>query len=159
VKRVAVGDDGWLAVDPDDPPPYDAPFGKVRDVLGAQRLGGTVIVLAPGQAVCPYHWEAGEEEWLVVLSGSAQVRTPEGTTTVPQGHVACFPRGPEGAHRIANAGAEPARLLIVSESAPVAAAVYPDSGKVGVFTPDLRELHRRSDAVGYYDGEPGVGGG
>jgi hypothetical protein len=38
-------------------------FGKL---LGARRLGTSVYELPPGQSVCPYHYEYGEEEWLSV---------------------------------------------------------------------------------------------
>ena len=67
----------------------------------------------------------------------------------------CFPRGPAGAHKIANAAAEPARVLMISERSPCAAAFYEDSDKVGVFGPQTRYLFRLADARDYWDGEGG----
>ena len=90
---------------------------------------------------------------MFVLSGTPTVRTPAGETDVQSGDVICFAVGPDGAHQIRNAAPEPARVLIVSERTEVAAAVYEDSDKVGIFGPDLGLLFRRSDARDYWDGE------
>jgi uncharacterized cupin superfamily protein len=71
------------------------------------------------------------------------------------GDVACFPSGPEGAHKTINRGSETVRLLMISTKDPVSVAVYPDSGKLGVWTP-RREEHvmvRLGDRLDYYDGE------
>jgi uncharacterized cupin superfamily protein len=46
----------------------------------------TLYDLLPGEAICPYHFPLGDEEWLIVVPGTPTVRTPEGE--------------PEGAHRI-----------------------------------------------------------
>jgi uncharacterized cupin superfamily protein len=153
MKRFNLFDDSLLGVDEEEPDGYRAPYAKVSSAIGASLLGGTVVLLREGEAVCPYHYEQGEEEWLFVLSGTPTVRTPEGERVHEAGAVVCFPRGPAGAHKISNAAAAPARILIVSEREEVAAAVYEDSDKIGVFGPDLRLLFRRSDARDYWDGE------
>jgi uncharacterized cupin superfamily protein len=155
MKRVNLFDDAALGIDEEEPPGYGAPYRKLRDSIGAEVLAGTVVVLGPGQAVCPYHYEVIEEEWLFVLSGTPTVRTPDGEAVAAAGDVVCFPRGPAGAHRIGNAGPEPSRILIVSERAPLGAAIYEDSDKLGVFGPELRQLFRRSDERDYWDGEGG----
>jgi len=145
--------DAELGIDDDEPDGYRAPYAKVRDQIGARRLAGTVVVLREGEAVCPYHYELVEEEWLFVLAGTPTVRTPSGEETLVPGDIICFPRGPDGAHKIANAATEPARVLIVSERADCAATVYEDSDKIGIFAPDTRMLFRRIDARNYWDGE------
>lgn len=146
--------DGPLEPDPTEPEGYGSPYAKVRDNIGAQRLAGTVAVLAKDEWVCPYHYELVEEEWLLVFAGTATVRTPSGEEAVATGEIVCFPRGPTGAHQIGNAAQEPLRILIVSERAPCAATVYETSDKVGVFGSDMRLLFRRSDQRDYWDGEP-----
>lgn len=143
-----------LVVD-DEPGSYRAPYASLRDPLGARRLAATLVALGPGQAVCPYHHEVAEEEWLLVLDGAPSVRGPNGTERFAPGDVVCFPRGPEGAHKILNESPEPARILILSERADCAATVYPDSDKVGIFAPGMRMLFRRSDQREYWDGENG----
>jgi uncharacterized cupin superfamily protein len=42
--------------------------------IGAAMLGGTIYDLPEGQSVCPYHYEYGNEEWLIVLDGRPTLR-------------------------------------------------------------------------------------
>ena len=154
MRRLNLFDDAVLRVDEDEPDGYRAPYARVGEAIGAARLAGTVVLLGPGQALCPYHHELAEEEWLLVLAGTPTARTPDGERVLRPGDLVCFPRGPEGAHRIANAAATPARVLVVSERAEVAGTVYPDSGKVGLYAPGERLLFRRADQRDYWDGEP-----
>jgi len=96
----------------------EAPFSvraqRVGAAAGAQRLGATLYEIDPGGAVSPYHVHHGNEEMLVVLAGAPSVRTPGGVRELAPGDVLAFPMGPDGAHRVFNDGAEPARVLIVS---------------------------------------------
>lgn len=146
-------EDSTLGIDDDEPDGYGAPYAKLRDDIGAEHLAASLVVLREGEALCPYHYELVEEEWLIVLEGVASVRTPAGVEHVTAGEIVCFPRGPEGAHKIFNEATEPARVLMVSERADCAATVYEDSDKVGVFGPGMRLLFRRSDERDYWDGE------
>jgi uncharacterized cupin superfamily protein len=124
--------------------------------LGAVATGGTVYDLEPGQAVCPYHYEHGEEEWLLVVSGAPSVRTPEGTERLEPNDVVFFQPGPEGAHQIRNDSDAPARVLMWSNVVYPTSTVYPDSDKIGVWTGDESEdiLVPRSARVNYFEGEP-----
>jgi uncharacterized cupin superfamily protein len=153
VRRFNLFDDARLRPDEDEPDGYRAPYAKLGDHIGASKLAASVVVLGQGEAVCPYHYELIEEEWLFVLSGTPTVRTPDGEAVAAEGDVICFPRGPSGAHKISNAAATPARVLIVSEHAACAATVYEDSDKIGVFGEDVRLLFRRRDERDYWDGE------
>jgi uncharacterized cupin superfamily protein len=118
-----------------------------------------VYELAPGASVCPYHWHFGEEEWLLVVSGSPTLRTPDGERTLRAWDVAAFPTGERGAHQVRNDGAEPARVVMFSTTSDPEVCVYPDSGKVGVFAGWSREdvttvkLLNRPDANLDWDGE------
>jgi uncharacterized cupin superfamily protein len=141
--------------DPDDPEPFQAGMSRLGPDLGAQQTGASVYELPPGQALCPYHYEYGEEEWVVVLDGRPSLRTPEGTEQLEPHDVVFFPRGPEGAHQIRNDTDATARVLMWSTVVYPTATAYPDSGKVGVWTGDKAEdlMTRRSSRVDYYDGE------
>ncbi len=154
MRRFNLFDDALLHVDEDEPDGYRAPYAKLADHLDAAQLGASVVLLHEGQAVCPYHYELAEEEWLLVLSGTPTLRVPEGERVLEPGDLVCFPRGPAGAHQIVSAAREPARVLIVSEHRELAATVYEDSDKLGVYGPGLRLLFRRGDARDYWDGEP-----
>ena len=86
---------------------------KVAPLIGAATMTGSYYVLPPGQANCPYHYES-DEEWLLVLEGRVTVRHPEGEDALGPGDLVCFPAGPDGAHKLTNAGDEPVRMLLVS---------------------------------------------
>jgi uncharacterized cupin superfamily protein len=85
----------------------------VGAAAGATELGATVYELDPGVALSPYHLHHANEELLVVLRGRVALRTPDGDRWVEEGGMVAFPRGADGAHRIA-AGDEPVRVLLVS---------------------------------------------
>jgi uncharacterized cupin superfamily protein len=130
---------------------YETPYARIGPLVGAAALGASVYVLNEGQSVCPYHWDAGDEEWLLVLTGRPLVRTPEGEEELEAGDVVCFPRGPDGAHKVANQHPEPARIAMLSTRNEPSIAVYPDSNKVGAWPPG--KLFRLDDAVDYWEGE------
>jgi uncharacterized cupin superfamily protein len=145
--------------DPSEPAGYVAPRAKIGPMLGAAMLGGSIYDLAPAQAICPFHYEYGNEEWLIVLEGHPTLRHYEGDADVEAGlgpgDTVCFPQGREGAHKVTNMTEDPVRVLMLSTLIDPSAAVYPDSGKIGVWPGDERDnlLVRRESAVDYYDGE------
>src|SRR5881275_3504057 len=117
---------------------------RVGSKLGASRLGMSVYDLPPGEAICPYHFEWTDEEWLVVVTGRPTLRTPEGEHRLEPGDVACFPAGPDGAHYVRNDDETPARVAMVSTKNEFGIAEYPDSDKVGVWAGDAHYMLRRS---------------
>ena len=96
MKRVNIADPEF-EYDPDDPDGFRAGHVSLRKLLGAERTGAGVYELAPGQAVCPYHYEVGEEEWLLVLAGNPTLRHPDGRERLEPWDVVFFPPGPTGA--------------------------------------------------------------
>ena len=89
----------------DNPEGYRRGHARVGEAIGSRRIGGTVYELPPGESAWPYHYELGDEEWLIVLDGGVAVRTPAGEEELGRGDVVCFPEGPEGAHKMVNRGA------------------------------------------------------
>ena len=137
-----------------DPEGYRAGMARFGPSLGASQMGASLYELPPGQSICPYHYEYPEEEWLVVLEGRVTVRHPDGETRLGKGDIVCFPPGPDGAHKVTCLGDQPARVLMTSTKQLPAIAVYPDSGKVGIWPGDDRDrLMMRRDTLEYYDGE------
>lgn len=138
----------------DEPPGYELTRAvRVGRKIGAAQLGMSVYALPPGQAICPYHFEWTDEEWLVVLDGTPLVRTPEGETTLQPGDTVCFPAGPAGAHHVKNTGDGTVRVAILSTKNAPGIAEYPDSDKVGVWVEDTHYMLRRSEHLDYWDGE------
>ena len=140
--------------DETDPEGYRAGVARLGPMLGATKMGASLYELPPGQSICPYHYEYPDEEWLVVVAGRVVVRHPGGEDELGVGDVVCFPGGPDGAHKVTCLGDETARVVINSTKGSPAIAVYPDSGKVGIWPGDDRDrLMMRRDTLEYYDGE------
>ena len=143
---------------PEDPEGYRAGMARLGPLVGAEQLGASVYDIPPGQSICPYHYEHSEEEWLIVLAGTPSLRSPDGVEPLAPWDVVCFKRGPEGAHKVSNDSDRPVRVLMFSDVSPVAVSVYPDSDKIGVFTPGRIDnvMVRRASGVEYFDGERGA---
>ena len=156
MQRVNIADPTFR-YDEDDPDGFRAGMYRFGPELGASQTGSSVYELPPGQAVCPYHYEYGEEEWVLVLDGRPSVRTPDGVEELEPFDVVFFPMGPAGAHQIRNDSDAPARVLMWSTVVTPTATAYPDSDKVGIWTGTKSEnvMVRRSSGVDYYDGEGG----
>jgi uncharacterized cupin superfamily protein len=154
VQRVSISEPDFR-YDPQDPEGFRAGTFRIGADVGAEQTGTTVYELPPGQAVCPYHYEYGEEEWLLVLEGRPTMRTPDGSEQLAPFDVVFFPKGPAGAHQVTNGTDETVRVLMWSTVVYPTATAYPDSDKVGVWTGDKSQdvIIVRSDKVGYYHGE------
>ena len=63
--------------DSEDPPGFRAGMFRFGKLVGASDLGASVYESPPGQPICPYHYEYGEEERLLVLEGDppSDIRT------------------------------------------------------------------------------------
>jgi uncharacterized cupin superfamily protein len=144
-----------LAYDEGDPEGYHAGYVRLGPLVGASMLGATVYELPPGQSNCPYHYEYGNEEWLLVLEGKLTLRSSGGEDELVPGDVVCFRAGPEGAHKLTNRGEETVRLVVFSTKTDPSVAVYPDSDKLGVWPGDDRDtlMVRRESNVPYWEGE------
>ena len=146
-------------VDPDDPAGYQAGGRRLVPLIGAERIGGSIYDLPPGERVCPYHFELGTEEWLLVLTGRPVLRRADGEGELEEalepGDTVRFPPVPAGAHKVTNAGDEPVRILMLSTVPDVDISYYPDSEKFGVWPGQEQSgfLVRRKSGVDYYDGE------
>ena len=136
--------------DASDPEGYRAGMDRFGPKIGATQLGGSVYELPPGQSICPYHYEYPEEEWLFVLSGRVDVRTPEGEEELGPMEVVCFPFGPEGAHKVTNRGEETARVVMLSTKAQV--------GRCGL-SRQRQDARQHRQPRGPADGEEGERGG
>ena len=146
-----------LQEDDDDPDGYHASTRAVGPLVGATQLGLSVYELPPGQSICPYHYEIGEEEWLIVLAGradAAHAGRRAGARAVGRG-VLPGRRGGRAQgderHRRDGRASRSGRTASIP-----ATSVYPDSDKVGAWPPG--KLFRLGDAVDYWDGELGEPG-
>ncbi|MBA3244637.1 MAG: cupin domain-containing protein [Actinobacteria bacterium] len=139
-----------------EPPGYAAHEVRVGPLIGSKLLGATIYELPSGQSNCPYHYEYGNEEWLIVIAGRPSLRHPVGEDELVAGDIVCFPEGPAGAHKLTNRTDETVRFAILSTKQSPAVAVYPDSDKLAIWRlGDHRDnlITRRAAAVDYWEGE------
>jgi uncharacterized cupin superfamily protein len=136
------------------PPGHAFAARSLTHELGATRTGLGVYEVAPGQKTWPYHFELGEEEWIVVIEGTIVLRTPSGEEQLTAGDVVCCRVGPDGAHAVRNDSDAPARFMMLSNVAVDAdGAVYPDSGTFVVRTEGWSHRGRLGEPVPYWEGE------
>ena len=81
---------------------------------GAVDLGCSIFELDAGAQAAPYHAHYANEELLILLDGTLELRTPAGLRRLEKGAIVAFPAGPGGAHRVRNCGDGPARYLMIS---------------------------------------------
>ncbi len=152
--------------DPEFGPPTEQPGfagrrAKLGEQAGSRDLGASLFELEPGSAVFPLHFHLGNEELLIVLTGTPSLRTIDHEEReLEQGEVVAFRTGEEGAHQVVNRTAEPVRILLVSEMNSPDVVVRPESGKLSAFgrppgssRAGMHDVYFRTDAVDLWDGE------
>lgn len=114
----------------------------------------SVYEIPPGKAAYPYHYHLKDEETFYILSGEGLLKTPVGERPVHAGELLFFPAGSAGAHKLTNTSSTEKLVYIDFDVIhDLDVAVYPDSGKIGVWGKDVNRVYRASDNVDYYDGE------
>ena len=129
---------------------------RLAQQAGATKLGVSLWEIPPGEAAYPYHWHVIDEEVVVVLDDGLCLRGPDHKwRSLLEGEVIAFPVGEDGGHQLWNRGDSTARFLSISSgpSEGEDIVIYPDSGKVGVYSDSVYELYPRDSAVDYWDGE------
>ena len=142
--------------DSDDPEGFRAGLFRMGPDAGRRATPARASTSCrPGEALCPYHYEYGEEEWLLVVEGRPHLRTPDGTEQLDDARRRLLP---DAARRApTRSGTRPtsrAHVLMWSTSCGRPRTAYPDSDKVGLWlAPGDSLMVRRSSGVEYYDGE------
>ena len=124
----------------------------VRRGEGESPLVG-IYEIPPGKAAYPYHYHLKDEETFFILQGEGTLRTPQGERSIHAGDLLFFPAGNEGAHQLINTGSDALVYIDFDVIHDLDVAIYPDSGKIGVWGKDVNRVYRASDNVDYYDGE------
>jgi uncharacterized cupin superfamily protein len=138
-------------------PPERPGFLWRRKRVAGEHLGASLYELPPGESTFPYHYEIGNDELLVVITGRPTLRSPAGERELAAGDCILFPSGPEGAHQLTNHMDEPARVLLVSNFALPRAAVQIDSNKLMIrwgTGADERKWLFLGEEADYWDGVP-----
>lgn len=128
-----------------------------RKFLGLGDAANTwvsVYEIPPGKAAYPYHYHHKNEETFFILRGEGLLKTPEGERKVRAGDLLFFPANSNGAHKLTNLSEKETLVYLDFDVVhDLDVAVYPETGKLGVWGKNINRLWRQQDAVDYYDGE------
>jgi uncharacterized cupin superfamily protein len=143
-----------------DRPGFTYRRARLGRQAGSERLGASLFELAPGQAQFPLHYHLGNEELLIVVTGTPTLRTADGERELREGQVVALPVGERGVHQIVNRTQRPVRILLVSEMIGPDIVVRPESGKLSAFgrapgsaDEGMHEVFFLRDAVEFWEGE------
>ena len=120
--------------------------------------GGKAVVsiyeIPPGKSAYPYHYHLKNEEVFYILSGEGLLKTPDGEKKVASGDFLFFPARAEGAHKLTNTSDTELLVYIDFDVVhEIDVAVYPDSGKLGIWGKDTNRVYEMGSDVDYYKGE------
>ncbi len=133
---------------------YQFSRSKVVSLGESRNCKVAVYTIAPGKAAFPYHYHTLDEEVFYVISGEGLLRSPEGEKRVSAGDFMFFPVGEEGAHQLFNASQTENLVYIDFDVChALEVSVYPDSGKVGIWSEKMNALYHMKDQTEYYSGE------
>lgn len=143
---------------------YDVHMASFAAPLGAQMLGGRLMVVPSGKRAWPYHGHHANEEMFVILSGTGRLRYANGEHALRSGDVVLCPaNGAASAHQIVNDGSGDLRYLAISTMNEPDVIDYPDSGKFAVMagaapggdknSRSVDHVGRYADVLDYWDGE------
>jgi uncharacterized cupin superfamily protein len=112
------------------PPPFAQAMEKrlyrrLAPVAGIDDFGASHVVLQPGGISSQRHWHEGEDELVVMLSGTAVMVEEGGETVLRPGDVAAFPKGVPNGHHLVNRSSEDCVFIAIGRPV-VTDCHYPD---------------------------------
>ncbi len=143
---------------------FAAKLSRIGPLIGAQKLGCMLHVVAAGQKAFPRHAHHVNEEMFFVVSGEGAYRLGEEAYPIKAGDIISAPPGDAStAHQIVNTGGGELRYLAFSTRLDPEVVEYPDSNKfavasmvppgVGLKATKLHFIGRRESTLDYFDGE------
>ena len=113
---------------------YPAPFAdavagrwyrRLAPATGLTEFAASHVVLKPGAWSSQRHWHAGEDEFLVIVSGEAVLVDDTGEQWLAVGDCAVFPKNDRNGHHLQNRGASDCAFVVVGGGSPLGGD-YPD---------------------------------
>jgi uncharacterized cupin superfamily protein len=112
-------------------PPYDRDVaGRSRVAVGAagglDQFGANLVRLEPGAWSSQRHWHMGEDELVVMLTGTLILVEEGSETPMHPGDIATFKAGVANGHHLQNRSNEIATFLAVGTDSETDICHYPD---------------------------------
>jgi uncharacterized cupin superfamily protein len=132
------------------PPPFDQPvagrwYRRLTPAAGLSAFGASHVVLKPGAWSSQRHWHAGEDEFLVMLSGEAVLVDDDGEHLLHPGDCAAFPMNDGNGHHLQNRRDEDCVFVVVG-AGKNEGGDYPDIDMR--FTPENTYVHNNGQPYG-----------
>ena len=100
-------------------------YRKLMGPTGITDFGASHVTLKPGAWSSQRHWHEGEDELVVILSGTAMLVDDNGATPMGPGDIAVFRKNDGNGHVLKNESDADCVLLAVGKLA-LSACHYPD---------------------------------
>jgi uncharacterized cupin superfamily protein len=101
------------------PDPFHEPvqgrwWKRIAPLAGLTEMGASHVVLEPGAWSSQRHWHQGEDELLIMLSGTAVLVENDGETELRAGDIAAWAKGVANGHHLINRSGEPCSFVAIS---------------------------------------------
>ncbi len=100
-------------------------YRRLAPASGISDFGFSHVTLEPGAWSAQRHWHAGEDEFVVILSGEAVLVDDAGETLLLPGDIAAFPKGDGNGHVLQNRSDAPCVYVAVGRPS-ASDCHYPD---------------------------------
>ncbi|HYG30777.1 MAG TPA: cupin domain-containing protein [Allosphingosinicella sp.] len=126
------------------PSPFDEAVGgrwyrRLAPAGGLTEFGVSHVVLKPGAWSSQRHWHAGEDEFLVMISGEAVLVDDDGDHVLRAGDCAAFPKNDRNGHHLQNRSDADCVFIVVG-AGEQAGGDYPDIDML--FTAEGTYVHK-----------------
>jgi uncharacterized cupin superfamily protein len=130
------------------PSPFDAAvagrwYRRLAPAGGLTAFGVSHVVLKPGAWSSQRHWHAGEDEFLVMISGEAVLVDDAGEQVLRAGDCAAFPMNDGNGHHLQNRSDRDCAFVVVGAGTNLGGD-YPDIDMR--FTPEGAYVHNDGTA-------------
>lgn len=93
------------------PAPFDAAvqgrwYRRLAPLSGLSDFAASHVVLKPGAWSSQRHWHNGEDEMVIMISGTATLVEDDGRTEMKPGDIAVWPKGSTNGHHLINESGE-----------------------------------------------------
>ncbi|MDF2178263.1 cupin domain-containing protein [Aliiglaciecola sp. CAU 1673] len=139
---------------------FVATVNRLGPLIGAQKLGCSVVTVPAGKRAWPFHAHQNNEEMFIVLEGNGLLRFGDEQHAISAGDVIACPPDLGKAHQIINDSNNPLKYLAISTMLEPDVGYYPDSDKYLAYTLGDKEgnnrfwlMNRVQENLNYYEGE------
>jgi uncharacterized cupin superfamily protein len=131
---------------------YSSP--RLSEMVKSKDLFFNMRKLDPDKYSYPYHFHRNAEELLILLEGSATLRTTEGFEIVNKGDILFFEMGETSTHQLYNHTSEPCVYFDLRTNNNFDVAEFPDTNKV--ILGNTNEIFEKGEQVDYFQGEENI---